>query len=325
MKQIYILVPKGEAVLGSIEGPHKMLGSANDYMTMLGNPPLFKVTLVSLSMEPQVYEGVFSVMPQLALHDAGQADLIIIPAFKDELEKSILLNQDFLPWITAQYKNGSEVASLCLGAFLLASTSLLNGKKCATHWTAANEFRRLFPEVHLVDDKVITDENGIYTSGGAFSYLNLVIYIIEKYASRDVALFCTKVYEIEIERDSQLPFVIFNGQKEHGDPQVRKAQEYIENNFQCRITIDQLASMVAVSRRSLERRFKKATCSTVIEYIQRVKMEAAKTSLESSHDTINEVMYQVGYIDSKAFRSTFKRITGLSPVEYRNKYKRRNA
>jgi transcriptional regulator GlxA family with amidase domain len=178
----------------------------------------------------------------------------------------------------------------------------------------------MFPEVNLVTEKVITDEQGIYSSGGAFSYTNLILYLIEKYAGRDVAVLSAKVFALDIDRKDQLSFIIFQGQKDHEDNQIRKAQEFIENNFQEKITVDQLASMLAIGRRNLERRFKKATSNTVSEYIQRVKIEAAKIRLESSRENVNEVMYQVGYSDTKAFRNTFKRITGLSPVQYRQKY-----
>jgi transcriptional regulator GlxA family with amidase domain len=130
------------------------------------------------------------------------------------------------------------------------------------------------------------------------------------------------MFQIDIERGSQSPFMIFKGQKEHEDESIKKVQEYIESNFQNKITVDQLASMLALSRRNLERRFKKATANTVVEYIQRVKIEAAKLSLESSLENVNEVMYNVGYQDPKAFRTTFKKITGLSPIQYRNKYNR---
>jgi transcriptional regulator GlxA family with amidase domain len=174
----------------------------------------------------------------------------------------------------------------------------------------------------LVDDKIMTEANGIYTSGGAYSYLNLLLYLIEKNAGRDVAVLISKAFMIDIDRNSQSPFIIFMGQKEHEDEQVKKAQEFIESNFNEKITVDQLASRFALSRRNLERRFKKATANTIAEYIQRVKIEAAKMSLESSRVNVNEVMYKVGYTDPKAFRVTFKRITGLSPVQYRNKYNR---
>jgi transcriptional regulator GlxA family with amidase domain len=131
------------------------------------------------------------------------------------------------------------------------------------------------------------------------------------------------VFQIDIERRSQSPFVIFHGQKEHEDEAIKNAQEFIEKNVGDRLTVDQLASMFAIGRRNLERRFKKATSNTVVEYIQRVKIEAAKMSLETSRENVNEVMYKVGYNDTKAFRTTFKKITGLSPIEYRNKYNRK--
>jgi transcriptional regulator GlxA family with amidase domain len=320
MKHISILIPKGEAVMGSIEGPHKVFTQVNEFMTCNGNPPMFDVKLVGLTKETQTYEKVFTVSPQVTIHEVDQTDLIIIPAIKSEPKATLEINRDFVPWIAKHYKAGAEVASLCLGAFLLASTGLLKGKKCATHWMAANDFKKMFPDVNLVADKIITDENGIYCSGGAYSFLNLILYLVEKYAGRNIAILCAKVFEIEIERGSQSPFIIFNGQKEHEDEPIKKAQMFIEKNFQKRITVDELASMLALSRRNLERRFKKATSNTTVEYIQRVKIEAAKQSLESSRENINEVMYKVGYTDSKAFRTTFKKITGLSPLQYRTKY-----
>jgi transcriptional regulator GlxA family with amidase domain len=130
------------------------------------------------------------------------------------------------------------------------------------------------------------------------------------------------VFEVDINRESQSPFTKFRGQKTHSDEGVRKAQEYIEQNFQEKITVDQLANFLAIGRRNLERRFKRATANTVVEYMQRVKIEAAKISFESTSDNVNEVMYKVGYSDTKAFRTTFKKITGLSPVHYRNLYNR---
>jgi transcriptional regulator GlxA family with amidase domain len=320
MKHISILIPKGEAVMGSIEGPHKVFTQVNEFLTDMGKPPMFDVKLVGLTRETQTYENLFTVQPQVTIQEVGYTDLIIIPAIKGNFRESLEMNREFIPWIAKNYKSGSEVASLCLGAFLLASTGLLKGKKCSTHWVAANEFKRMFPDVNLVAEKIITDENGIYCSGGAYSILNLVLYLVEKYAGRSMAVLCAKVFEIEIERGSQSQFIIFNGQKEHEDEHIKKAQHFIEQNFQRRITVDELASMLALSRRNLERRFKKATANTTVEYIQRVKIEAAKMSLESSRENVNEVMYKVGYTDSKAFRTTFKKITGVSPLQYRSKF-----
>ncbi|TCD02584.1 GlxA family transcriptional regulator [Pedobacter psychroterrae] len=324
MKHISILVPKG-AILGSLEGSRQLFSQVNEFFKMKGLPPIFKVQLIGLDKETPVSGGLFTVNTDFLIADIEQTDLIIIPAIDGEITGAIENNRDFIPWIIKQREGGAEIASLCLGAFLLASTGLVNGKKCATHWLAENDFRKMFPEVSLVTEKIITDEQGIYSSGGAFSYLNLILYLIEKYAGREIAILSAKVFAIELNRENQLSFTIFQGQKEHEDEPVKKVQEFIENNFHEKITIDQLASMLALGRRNLERRFKKATSNTIVEYIQRVKMEAAKISLESSRENVNEVMYKVGYTDNKAFRTTFKRITGLSPIQYRSKYNREMA
>ena len=178
----------------------------------------------------------------------------------------------------------------------------------------------MFPAVDLVTDKIITEEQGIYTSGGATSYWNLLLYLVEKYTNRETAILTSKIFAIDLKRDSQTQFIIFKGQRAHTDEDVKKAQKYIESNFQEKFTVDELSSACALSRRSLERRFKKATHNTVSEYIQRVKIEAAKKSFETSRKNISEVMFDVGYSDTKAFRGIFKKITGMTPFDYRNKY-----
>jgi transcriptional regulator GlxA family with amidase domain len=321
MKHISILVPKG-AILGSLEGSRQLLTQVNHFFAARGMSPVFDVQLVGLSKETSISGGSFTVNAGLLIGDVKKTDLIIIPALDGEITGAIENDKEFIPWIIQQHHDGAEVASLCMGAFLLASTGLVKGKKCATHWMAANDFKRMFPDVELVTEKIITDEQGIYSSGGAFSYLNLILYLIEKFAGREMAVLSSKVFAIEMERTSQSPFIIFQGQKDHADDPIKKAQDYIEQNYQEKISVEQLASLFALGRRNLERRFKKATANTVVEYIQRVKIEAAKMSLENSRESVNEVMYNVGYTDTKAFRSTFKRITGLSPMEYRNKYQR---
>jgi transcriptional regulator GlxA family with amidase domain len=321
IRHISIIVPAG-AILGSVEGPRQVLSEVNDILEKMGEDIIFKVQLVGLQPEIAIYNGKYMVTADEIVKNIKKTDLIIIPAMQGDMIENLKQNSEYIPWIIEQHRNGAEIASLCVGAFLLASTGLVDGRKCATHWMAANDFRKMFPKVDLVEDKIITDEQGIYSSGGAFSYLNLILYLIEKYAGRNIAVFCSKAFQIDIDRGSQSPFIMFKGQKEHEDEPVKKAQEFIEKNFQERISVDQLASMFALGRRNLERRFKKATANSVVEYMQRVKIEAAKSSLESSRETVNEVMYNVGYTDPKAFRNTFKKITGLSPVQYRNKYNR---
>jgi transcriptional regulator GlxA family with amidase domain len=321
-RHISILVPDGAAVIGCIEGALKTFRIANAFLENRGSKPIFTIQLVALSKTPRVYDGYFSVQPDATIASVKKTDLIIIPPVNGNMIDVLAVNSKFFPWINQQHAHGAEVASLCVGAFLLAGTGLLNEKKCSTHWSAEHLFRNMFPAVNLVSEKIITDEDGIYSSGGANSFWNLLLYLVEKYVDREMAVHIAKYYEIEIDRESQASFFMFKGQKEHEDPQIKKVQEFIESNFQERITVGELAEMVALSRRNLERRFKKATSNTVVEYIQRVKIESAKLSLESSHENVNEVMYKTGYTDTKAFRTTFKKITGLSPVQYRQRYNR---
>jgi transcriptional regulator GlxA family with amidase domain len=320
MKHVSILIPRGHTSVVNIEGTHQIMNEVNSVLKKMDKPALFKVELVGISKETSQRNGLFKIDADVLIDDVKKTDLIIIPAIHGSAKMMMQNNAAFIPWIIKQYNNGAEVASLCIASFFLAATGLLNGKQCATHWSAANDFRNIFPEVNLVDDKIMTEDDGIYTSGGAYSFTNLLVYIIEKYAGRDVAVMIAKMFMIDIDRISQSPFIIFQGQKTHDDEPIKKAQEFIEHNFEEKISVDQLASMFALGRRNMERRFKKATSNTVVEYIQRVKIEAAKKNLESGRKNVNEVMYDVGYNDPKAFRTTFKKITGLSPVAYRSKY-----
>ena len=319
MKHISILIPQGNPSIVNIEGSHQIFNQVNSFLASMGKQKIFDVQRVGIKTNESNINSVV-VNPDVFINDVKKTDLIIIPAIYGDPKSVIESNASFVPWIMKQHAQGAEIATMCIAAFFLAGTGLLNGKQCSTHWTMANEFREMFPKVDLVDDKIMTEDDGIYTSGGAYSFLNLLVYIIEKYAGRDIAIMIAKSFMIDIDRVKQSPFIIFKGQKEHDDEPIKKAQEFIESNFDEKITVEQLASMFALGRRNMERRFKKATANTVSEYIQRVKIEAAKKNFESSRKNVNEVMYDVGYTDPKAFRTTFKKITGLSPVDYRNKY-----
>lgn len=306
--------------MASIVDPRTMFTGTNEFLEAAGRPPLFNVQLVGLSKEVELSNGAFTVRTDALLQEVQKTDLVVIPAISGDIKRALEINKEFIPWIIKQYENGSEVASMCIGAFMLASTGLLNGKECSSHWKTADEFRAMFPEVALVDGRIVTEQQGLYSSGGATSYYNLLLYLIEKYAGREMAIVASKVYALEIDRKSQSPFVMFNGQKNHDDQPIKLAQEFIESNVTEKISIDELAVKFAIGRRHFDRRFKKATNNTAGEYIQRVKIEAAKKQLENTTKNVNEVMYDVGYSDAKTFRSLFKKITGLSPVEYRNKY-----
>ena len=319
MKNVTILVPE-RAVMQAIADPQYCLSAVNQFLLASGKEPLFEVQLAGLKKEVKLNDGCYTVHSDILLTDIKKTDLIFIPALFGDMSGAIEANKEMIPWIVDQYNNGAEVASLCVGAFLLASTGLLNGKKCSTHWGFTKEFSEMFPDVLVQDGSIVTEQNRIYSSGGANSYWNLLLHLVEKYTDRETSILVSKYFAIDINRSSQLAYSIFKSQKAHNDEAIKIAQEYIEKNIDERITVDELAYKVAVGRRSFERRFRQATSNSVLEYIQRVKIEAAKRNFETSRKNINEVMYNVGYTDTKAFRTTFKKITGLTPIEYRNKY-----
>jgi len=321
MKHLTILVPDGQNKLSSIICTYKIFIKANEYWKANKGNDLFNIQLAGISKEIEFYDGLFTVKPHSNIAGIKKTNLIIVSALNNyDYPKSIEQNRPMTDWITKQYKDGAEVATMCTGAFLLASSGLLDGKTCSTHWAADGTFRAMFPKVDLQTDQLITDENGIYTNGGAFSFLNLIIYLVEKYYDRQTAIYCSKIFQIEMDRNSQSPFSIFTGQKQHGDEMVKQAQAYIETRLHEKISIDYLSSKFAVGRRNFDRRFIKATGNTPVEYAQRVKIESAKKAFESSRKSVNEVMYDVGYADVKAFREVFRKITGMSPLAYRNKY-----
>lgn len=319
MKHISILVPEA-SVLAAVDDPRHIFSQVNSFLEAAGKPPLFEICFVGTQERVKLHGSHFTVHLDKRLDEVKKTDLIFIPAFSGNTREFLDKNKLFIEWIAEQYQNGAEVVSLCVGAFMLAKTGLLAGKQCSTHWRAADEFREMFPEIDLVTDRIITEDKGIYTSGGATSYWNLLIYLVEKFTDREMAVLTAKVFAIDIERHTQSHFIIFKGQRKHGDEDIQKAQKFIETHFQERMTIDELSSKFALSRRSFERRFKKATNNTVNEYIQRVKIEAAKKSFEISRKNITEVMLDVGYSDTKAFRGVFKKLTGMTPFDYRSKY-----
>lgn len=319
MKRISVYVPQS-AVIEAITPPYRLFKTANHFLQSLGKQPLFDVEYVGLQKQVETNDGEYVVKVNKLLTDVKETDLVVLPALYGQMRDAVEQNETAIPWILQMHKAGAEVASLCAGSFLLGATGLVNGKKCSSHWAHYQEFREMYPNVEIVEGSVITDEGNIYSSGGASSLWNLLLYLLEKYADRDTAILAAKYFAIDIDRDSQNAFTIFTGQKDHGDEAVLKAQQLIEQDYASRLTIDELADKVNVSKRSFERRFKQATHNTLIEYLQRVRIEAAKRRFEASRKNVAEVMFDVGYTDTKSFRDVFKKVTGLTPIEYRNKY-----
>jgi len=317
--QISVFVPE-YGVIEAVTPPFRSFNTANEFLSAFGKEPVFNVEYVGLNEYVPANNGEYTIKTTRLLKDVTHTGLLIIPPTFGDTTKGIQANAAAIPYFKELYENGASLASLCVGAFLLAETGLLNGKKCSTHWAHIEEFREKYPEVEVEDGAIITEHDNIYSSGGASSLWNLILYLIEKYSDRETAVLISKYFALDMGRDNQSQFAIFRGQRTHEDIDIQKAQDYIETHYEDKITIDTLANLIGASRRTFERRFKAATNNTPIEYTQRVRIEAAKKFFEASRKNVSEIMYDVGYTDTKAFRDIFKKITGLTPIEYRNKF-----
>lgn len=317
--KISVFVPQ-YGTIEAITPAFRTFQTANEFLSVFGKKSVFEVEYVGLEHLVPANDGEYTIKTNRLLKDVDQTDLLIIPPTYGELETGIKLNAEAIPYFRKLHSRGTSLASLCLGAFLLAETGLLNGKKCSTHWAYINEFREKYPEVEVEDGAIITEHDNIYSSGGASSLWNLILHLVEKFSDRQTAIMIAKYFALDFGRESQSQFMIFRGQRNHDDIDIQQVQDYIEKNYEDKISVEFLSSLVNIGRRTFERRFKEATNNTPIEYIQRVRIEAAKKFFEASRSNVSQVMYDVGYTDTKAFRDIFRKITGLTPIEYRNKF-----
>jgi transcriptional regulator GlxA family with amidase domain len=309
------------AVASSVAGPYdmfskvKMISGALQVKTKM----VFDVDIVNstslFSNRP------FNMMGNVMITNRKKYDLILVPAMHaDCIDDTLRRETGMIRWIQKQHEEGADIASMCLGAFLVASTGLLDGKRATTHWMGVPYFKQLFPKVKLEDDKVIIDEGRIYSSGAAFSFTSLIIYLIEKFCGRDMAFAAAKVFMVQVHDSSQHSFSIFNLQRNHADYDIGRVQDYIEKHYDELLTINWLAERFNMSSRTFIRKFTSITGNTPLEYIQRVRVEAAKRLLEKGKLTVEQVCMETGYADFGFFRNIFKRLTGLTPQEYKKKY-----
>ena len=284
----------------------------------------FNIELVGLTKQPVRFGDSVTVHPQVSVRHATRPDLILIPSFGpsigEMLVESIDENRGFLPWIKSCAARGTRVASMCTGSFFLAETGLLDGRSATTHWFFADAFRKRYPKVNLVPDRLIVDEGNLITTGAATAFMDLVMYLIELYCGHEIAVFCSKILLIELGRRTQLPYTIFSTQRFHNDRQILRVQQAIESESNLNLSSVSLAERAGMSRRNFDRRFRNATGETPSSYIQKFRVEKAKRLLETTNDTVQEIIAKVGYQDRRSFRRLFSEHTALSPTSYRVKY-----
>lgn len=317
MKKLTVLLSKKYRHL-SVAAILDVFQTVNTHYKAAKGEPFFDITLVCLDDDlPSAL--VYDLYQPVLLKDAPISDLVLIPAFQSD-NVNLMGNTAFIPYLQEQQRLGAEIASFCTGAFLLAASGLLDNKKATSHVMAIQDLAIKFPLVKVQPEAVVTDDGGIYTSGGATSTFHLLLHLIEKYCSREMAIIIAKVFAIDMDRYQQSYFANWAPSRRHQDELVTEAQTRMENRFKDRLTVEEVIHDLPVSRRNFIRRFKMATGITPIEYLQRIRVEAAKKLLEQRSQNITGVMMHTGYEDAKAFRQVFRKIVGLSPKEYREKY-----
>ena len=306
----------------TIFGPMDILNQAGRLWNRVSKSPqipFFDVSIASADGMPIQCLNKVLIQPHCSIESIQKTDLII-SASATYIEEILQTSPELLPWIRRQYDQGAHVASICTGVFLLAETGLLDGKSATLHWGFTEMFRRKYPQVNLKIDKMFIDQGRLYCSAGVNAGMDLSLYLVEKFCDRQTAVQCAKTMILDLGREVQTPYISYLFPKEHGDPLVVKAQEWMEQNYTQPIDYDRVAEKFRMSRRSLERRFKQATGVTPLGYLQQLRVESAKGLLEDGSRTFNEITYLVGYEDIPFFRKVFIKLTGLRPKEYQQRF-----
>ena len=285
---------------------------------------LFDVRLVGLDMSPVACRDGVTLHPSAQAGDISFLDLVVVPGLDDDLGPSFESNRPWVPWISKWHTGGARIASSCTGAFLLAAAGLLNDRPATTHWLFADELGRRYPRVQVSVDRMIIDTGEVITSGGATAFLNLVLYLVERFGGHERANLAAKLLLVDGHRQSQLPYIAFSPRRSHNDEIVHQVQQHIDLHVDRPLQIGELASTFGISTRNLSRRFTTATGRGPQAYLHHMRVEYAKRLLETSEVPVEHVRSLVGYRDPAAFRRAFKDATGVAPSEYRSAYGLRN-
>ena len=284
----------------------------------------FRVRIVSPLEQPFTCGHGIPVSPQVSIADDPSAEIVILPEIWLGPDESLHGRYPALiDWLKRRYAGGAELYSACSGSILLAETGLLDGRAATSHWGYADLFRQQYPKVRFdpASNLVYADETGrIVTAGGTTSWHDLALHIIARHASPGDALHIAKVYLLKWHPEGQLPYTGLVRRAPHADSIAKRAETWLSDHFRDIDAIRRLLEEIDVPERSLKRRFKAATGSTLIEYLQNLRIEEAKRLLELGELPIDEVSAEVGYLDISFFRRLFKRLTGLTPGKYRRMF-----
>jgi transcriptional regulator GlxA family with amidase domain len=265
--------------------------------------------------------GGFSIEPRCALTKARDSDVILIPPIFNDIEQTLALEASLITWLRSFPKGSALLASTCTGAFFLAEAGILDGRRVTTNPAFSALFQQRYPRVRLALDERIIDDSRVICAGATTAYLNLAIHVIDRLAGHDLAVATAKALSMDRHPASQRPYFLFIAPKDHGDDKVLQLQIWIESHFHQRIAMNDLVDVAGMSVRNLNRRFLGATGFSPRQYLRRVRIEAAKRLLETPNAPVERIAEDVGYRDSRAFIRAFGVIAGISPGQYRTKFR----
>jgi transcriptional regulator GlxA family with amidase domain len=290
------------------------------FASMQGKKTKFEIDIVTTDGKPVNSFNNHPISATKSIASKTVYDLIYIPGFLADVQQIIDQEKKDIAWLKKQFERGTKLAAACNGNFILAETGLLKKRKATTHWSLINEFRNRYPDVQLQPEKILIDGGDIISAAGTTACLNLSLYLVHRFGSAELAMISSKVFLVDSGRRIQKPYETYNVPKKHGDDIIEKTQDWIETNFKKPITLESMTEISRLGKRTLIRRFKKATGDTPLVYLQKLRVENAKRMLEGTGNTFNEITWQVGYEDVSSFQRLFKSETGLSPKEYRAKF-----
>jgi transcriptional regulator GlxA family with amidase domain len=320
---LIVAVPEtaGSALYGMLD---VLMAAGNIWQTLVrsdSDKHLFNVRIVSTHKRTFTCGNSIPVNPDYSIKDKPGASIVILPELWLGPDEDIKGRYPALmEWIRQQYKAGTTLYSACSGAIMLAESGLLDGCPATSHWGYQDLFRKHYPRVDFQPEPnlVFADTAGrIVTAGGTTSWHDLAIHIISRHASSGEALRIAKVYLLKWHGEGQLPYASLVRSAPHADSVVRKCEEWLKQHYKQANALQQLIEQAGIPERTLKRRFKTATGSSLIEYTQNLRIEEAKRLLEAGLMPIDDISIESGYEDASFFRSLFKRLTGLTPSQYR--------
>jgi len=303
-----------------IAGVLDILTFANGHHQANKKDDLFDVSIITETGQPANGFSKFPIQAQRSIKTKSEFDLIYIPGFVGELDSVLFQQKNLIDWVRNQYRKGVTLAAACNGNFLLAETGALDRKKATTHWSLINTFKQRYKKITVEPEKIVIDNGPVLSAAGVTAYFNLAIFLVERYGSKDLALASAKVFLVDSGRKIQTPYQMFHLTKNHGDDEVVQVQEWLEKNYGKTITLEEMTQVCHLTKKTLTRRFKKATGDSPMSYLQKLRVENAKRMLESKKVAFNEITWRVGYNDISSFHKVFKSETGLTPIEYRSKF-----